>query len=160
MVSRSRHEVYYLFIDVLLLLYCFELCLFIKMVIFLIVSYNMSFALHQRHGSDIYYVVRGYTISRVILRIAMDIIFQRRIVLVMVTVSEGRIPSRIWCIGKYVPYRSRIKRKRVCIIRADMHHYRVVWYSPIASINFFRLRAWIFVIFSILFISEESCGEL
>ena len=38
--------------------------------------------------------------------------------------------------------------------------YRVVWYSPLASTNFCRLRAWIFVIPSILFVSEASCGGL
>ena len=38
--------------------------------------------------------------------------------------------------------------------------YRVVWYSPLASTIFCRLRARIFVIPSILFVSEVFCGDL
>ena len=72
-------------------------------------------------------VVRGCTISRVVSRAAMDIIFRgtyhapRRLLLSRVVSCAA---TDAWT--TYVPHGSRTERQRVCILKKDMHHY--IWH--------------------------------
>ena len=73
----------------------------------------------------------GYNILRDVLRAAMDTIIEGHIArhlrdvlrVAMVTIIEGRIARHDRCMEKYIHHGSRTDRKRVYIIRSDMHHY-------------------------------------